>query len=168
MMANRKTLQTPNSRLITQAFKPQLPRGRWSELLLHSFEQALALENLIVTETRFQLANPFFTFYFFAHPSDAHFFETSYWVAKEVIGPPQYDLDDRYQIEDLESGQLESVSVVGFFRLDPAGPDDEGERKFAEALQQIPAGVKNWRVELDCEAMPYELRVQFGASCLQT
>ena len=167
-MANKKTLQTPNSRLITQSFKPQFSRGRWSELLLQSFDQALALENLILTETRFQLANPFFTFYFFAHPTDAKFFETSYWVAKEVIGPPQYDLDDRYQIEDLESGQLESVTVADYFKLNHGGPDDEGERKLAEALQQIPAETKNWRLELDCEAMPYELRVQFGASCLQT
>lgn len=167
-MLETKKLQTPNSRLITQSFVPKHLSMSWSALIVECFDRALELENLILTETRFQLANPFFTFYFFTHPSDAQFFTTSYWVAKEVIGPPQYDLDDRYQIEDLESGEVESVTVENFFKFDHKGPNDNGELALAKLLGEIPAQVKNWRVEIDCEALPYQLRVQFGASCLQT
>lgn len=96
-------LKTPNARLIYQKCHFD------SDLDLNA--HLLNLEHLVVSETRFQWAHQHAYLYFFKSAEAADFKKTPFWLAREVIGTPNEDFENRYFLQDLNASEVLSFSL---------------------------------------------------------
>lgn len=149
-----QTLKTPNARLVYRSCHHDESLDLSAELL--------ELERLIQNESRFQWAHAHAYCYFFK-PSDAPGFkQTAFWLAKEVIGPPNEDFEGRFGIEDLEASEVLSVD------LKTQSPWPLWQECFYEESRMRQALIKKygplaptWRLEWDLDLGDPLCRLQF-------
>lgn len=98
-----QSLKTPNARLAYRCV------NHTAEMDLN--DELLELERLIKTQTRFQWAHSHAYCYFFRPCDDQKFLSTPFWVAREVIGPPNEDDEGRFFLQDLDASQVLSLEM---------------------------------------------------------
>lgn len=98
-----QNLKTPNARLVYKSLKHS------DELDLNV--ELMELERLIKTETRFQWAHSHAYCYFFRPSDDPQFQTTLFWLAREVIGPPNEDEEGRFLLQDLDAAEVLSLEM---------------------------------------------------------
>lgn len=147
-------LKTPNARLIYQ----KCLFG--NDLDLNA--QLLNLEHIVGSETRFQWAHQHAYLYFFKSAEASDFRQTPFWLAREVIGTPNEDLENRYYLQDLDAAEVLSFSVKSTLAW-PKWAEcllmEQKVRSWAQSSGQCLADT--WRLEWDLSLGDPLCRLQF-------
>lgn len=150
---------SPNARLL---YVP-VSEGPLEKRLSLALNTLTKLEQQVLKRTRYQWANSQVFFYFFAPSSDEKFFELPFWIAREVIGLPNDDPEDFFQIEDLNASEVFTYDLSSIFfenlKFDALFND---EQKLRQKLQKQMTVASTWRVMVVFEPdRPLKVEIQF-------
>lgn len=106
-------LKTPNARLIYSSFEN--PNIKWHSIIWQ-------LEDLVRTNSQIQWANNNLYLYFFKKAADPGFWDSQFWVGREVVGFASNQLSEQFEVYDLYAGESVSYKLgkdVSFWNWNP-------------------------------------------------
>lgn len=101
-------VETPNARLVYMQIDP---KPDLTSALANAVNSLSELERVVLEESRYQWANPDIFLYFFCQPTEDDFPKTPLWIAREVVGPPNEDVLERFSLHDLQAGRAFQLEI---------------------------------------------------------
>ena len=97
-----QSVHLPNSRLLYQEFYEI--NAQWHHILS-------VIDSFIQSQENLYLANNGLYFYFFCPPDDPEFQGGDHWVGREIVGYPDIELNEDFQVYDLDHCDAWQVQI---------------------------------------------------------